>query len=194
MDGMAEERTRLLAALWAFMLMVSCSNAVITVENGERIQDAIDSAPSGETIEVQGGVYKESIVLDRSIVLKGISSESGLPRVESEEGAAITISESGVVLDGFWAKSRSGWTADAGILVLSNDNIIRSCMASGSGNIGILLLEAENNTIFGNAVQANGREGMLLRNSSRNIIQSNEFADNRYGLTLEGSGGNRIMA
>ena len=150
--------------MFAFILLANCANAAVFVKPGERIQAAIDAAPSGETIEVSSGTYQESLVMDRSLTLKGISSEGSLPRVESENGPAITIKANGVILEGLWARSASGWTGDAGILVLSNDNIIRNNMASGSGNAGILLQKCSNNTVFGNAVQGNGNEGLLLEN------------------------------
>ncbi|MHB8117324.1 MAG: right-handed parallel beta-helix repeat-containing protein [Methanothrix sp.] len=179
--------------MFAFILLANCANAVVFVKPGERIQTAIDAAPPGEIIEVSSGTYKEGLVVDRSLILKGISSGGDLPRVESENGPAITIKANGVILDGLWAKSASGWTGDAGILVLSNDNIIRNNMASGSGNAGILLQKCSNNTVFGNAVQGNGNEGLSLENSSRNLLEKNEVSDNRYGCKLVGSPENRIL-
>ena len=180
--------------MFAFILLANCANAAVVVKPGEQIQAAIDAAHPGETIEVSSGTYLESLVIDRSLILKGISSGGDLPRVESENGPAITIKANGVILDGFWAKSASGWTGDAGILVLSNDNIIRNNMASGSGNAGILLQKCSNNTVFGNVVQGNGKEGLLLENSSRNRLEKNEVSDNRYGCKLVASRENRVLA
>lgn len=196
MKSMPEKPLRLLAAMFTFILLASCANATVSVKQGERIQAAIDAASPGETIEVTNGTYQESLVVDRSLTLKGISSDSedGFPRVESENGPAITIKADGVILEGLWAKSASGWTGDAGILVLSNNNIIRNNMASGSGNAGILLQMCSNNTVFGNAVQGNGNEGLLLKNSSRNRLEKNEVSDNRYGCKLSGGGENTILA
>ena len=179
--------------MFAFILLTNCANAAVLVKPGERIQAAIDAAHPGETIEVSSGTYQESLVIDRSLILKGISSGVELPRVESENGPAITIKANGVILEGLWAKSASGWTGDAGILVLSNDNIIRNNMASGSGNAGILLVKCSNNTVFGNVVQGNGNEGLLLENASFNRLEKNEVSDNRYGCKLVGSGENRIL-
>ena len=130
MNGMPEKPRSLLIVMFAFILLANCANAVVSVKPGEKIQAALDAAPLGGTIEVSSGTYPESLVIDRSIILKGISSGKDMPRVESENGPAITIKANGVILEGLWAKSRSGWKGDAGILVLSNDNIIRNNMAS----------------------------------------------------------------
>ena len=193
MKGTPEKLLRLIAAMFAFIILANCANAAVIVKSGERIQAAIDAAPPGEIIEVSSGTYQESLVIDRSLILKGISSEGSFPRVESENGPAITIKADGVILEGLWAKSASGWTGDAGILVLSNDNIIRNNMASGSGNAGILLQMCSNNTVFCNVVQGNGNEGLLLKNSSRNRLEKNEVSDNRYGCKLVGSRENKIL-
>ena len=193
MKGMPEKSLKLQAAIFAFILLANFTDAAVFVKPGESIQAAIDAAPSGETIAVSSGTYYESLIIDRYLILKGISSGGSLPRVESENGPAITIKANGVVLEGLWAKSSSGWTADAGILVLSNDNIIRNNMASGSGNAGILLMMCSNNTVFGNAVQGNGNEGLLLKNSSRNRLEKNEVSDNRCGCKLVGCMENKIL-
>ncbi|MDQ1262768.1 MAG: nitrous oxidase accessory protein, partial [Euryarchaeota archaeon] len=193
MKDMPEKSLKFLIIMFAFILMSNCANAVVVVKPGERIQVAIDAAQSGETIEVSSGIYQESLVIDRLLILKGISSGKDLPRVESENGPAITIKANGVIVEGLGAKSASGWTGDAGILVLSNDNIIRNNMASGSGNAGILLQKCSNNTVFGNAVLGNGNEGLLLENSSRNLLEKNEVSDNRNGCKLVGSRENQII-
>ncbi|MDD4448203.1 MAG: NosD domain-containing protein [Methanothrix sp.] len=190
---MPEQPLKILITMIVLTFLANCANAVVVVMPGERIQAAIDGAQSGETIEVSAGNYQESLVIDRSIILKGMSTGGDLPRVESENGPAITIKANGVVVEGLWAKSASGWTEDAGILVLSNDNIIKNNMASGSGNVGIFLQKCSNNTVSGNVVQGNGNEGLLLENSSRNLLDGNEISDNRYGCKLVGSSENRLI-
>ena len=190
---MPKKTLGLLCTLFAFILLAGCATAVVRVNQGEQIQLAINVASPGETIEINGGVYQESLVIDKTIILKGISSKDGLPRVESESSSAITIKADGVILDGLWAKSASGWTGDAGILVLSDDNIIRNNMASGCGNVGILMQEVSNNTVSGNVFQGNGNYGILLKNSSLNRLEQNKVSDNRYGCKLTGSENNRIL-
>ena len=193
MKSMPGQPLKILHTVLVFILLANCANAVVVVMPGERIQAAIDAAQSGEIIEVSSGTYRESLVIDEQLILKGISSGKDMPRVESENGPAITIKANGVVVEGLWAKSASGWTGDAGILVLSNDNIIRNNMASGCGNAGIIILKCSNNTVSGNVVQGNGNEGLLLENSSRNLLERNEVSDNRYGCKLVGSRENQII-
>lgn len=181
-------------AVIIFLLLSLCASASVSVRPGDRIQSAINSARPGETIDVSSGTYKERLVIDRPLILIGNASGSAIPVIQTDDGSAITIKANGVVVDGFWARSSSGWTGDAGILVASSNNIIRNNTASGCGNAGMILLEGGNNTISRNVAEGNGNEGISLRNSSRNIIKGNLMKKNRYGLKLSNSEGNGIMA
>jgi nitrous oxidase accessory protein len=176
------------------LLLGDYASAHIAVKPGERIQSAIDSANSNDIIEVYSGTYKESLVINKQLILRGIDSGSGLPRVETENGPAITLKADRIVLENFWAKSASGWSGDSGILVLSNHNIIRNNMASGNGNAGILLQECVNNTVFGNVAQGNGNEGISLKNCSRNLLQRNKAQENKNGLKLVACENNQIIS
>ncbi len=186
------EKIAALIAITLLLIAVGAS-ATVAVKPGDQIQAAIDAARSGDRIEVYSGTYQESLVVNKPLVLKGIDSGNGLPRVETENGPAITLKADGIVLEGFRARSASGWTEDAGILVLSNHNIIRNNMASDNGNAGMLFRECHDNTIYGNTAVANSREGISLKNCSRNLLQGNQVKENKYGLKLVNSQGNRVL-
>lgn len=181
-------------AVIIFLLLSLCASASIYVKPGDRIQSAIDSARPGETIDVYSGTYKERLAIDRPLILRGNASGSTIPVIQTDDGSAITIKANGVVVEGFWARSSSGWTGDAGILIASSNNIVRNNTASGCGNAGMILLGGGNNTISRNVAEENGNEGISLRNSSHNIIEGNLMKKNRYGLKLSNSEGNDIMA
>ena len=124
-----------------------CQRIQPSPSSQETASRRLSTPPSQERpSEVYSGTYQESLQIGKQIVLRGIDSGSGLPQVVTDRGSAITIKGSGVILEGIWAKSASGWTGDAGILVTSNSNILRNNMASGSGNTGILLQMCVNNT------------------------------------------------
>jgi nitrous oxidase accessory protein len=176
----------------AFFLLAGGANAVVAVHEGESIQKVIDAATPGETIEVYSGTYEESIDINRPLNLKGIDSGSGMPFVDADDGPAIVLSADGITLEGFSARSSSGWGTDAGVLVISKNNVIRNNAASGNGNCGMVFLESHNNTIIGNTVEGNHNEGLSLRNSSYNLLEGNTASDNRYGIKLQGSKENII--
>lgn len=176
----------------AFFLGVEKGSAIETVHEGESIQAAIDAATPGDIVEVYSGTYQESIEIKKPLILRGIDSGSGLPNVEADEGSAIVLSADGITLEGFMASSSSSWGGDAGILVVSKNNIIRNNAASGSGNAGMAFLESQNNTVTGNTVEGNHNEGISLKDSNFNLLEGNTAKDNRYGIKLESSGTNVI--
>lgn len=181
-------------AMIILLLLSMGASASFTVEAGDRIQSAINSARPGDIIDVYSGTYKERVVIDRQLYLRGIDSGKGIPVIETDDGSAITIKADGVTVDGFWARSSSGWTGDAGILVTSSDNIICNNTVSGSGNAGMIFDEGSNNTIVRNVAERNGKEGVSLRNSHDNLINGNLIKTNRYGLKLSKSEGNEVAA
>ncbi len=193
MKAMVERQPIFLIVMFAFILFTGQAIADITVNPGERIQKAIDSAPPGETILVPSGSYEESLMVDRSLVIRGIDTGNGQPRLETAEGPAITLRAGGTTIDGFAIKSVAGSKESAGILVVSNDNLITGNTIQGCANAGIMLIRAINNTIKDNLVAENGNEGIYLKNSSRNRLEANRITDNRNGLKLEDSHSNEIV-
>ncbi len=165
---------------------------MVAVHEGDSIQAAINAATSGDTIEVYSGTYQESIDVNKPLTLRGIDSGSGMPFVDTDDGPAIVLSADGITLEGFLARSSSSWGTDAGVLVISKNNVIRNNAASGNGNAGMVFLESHNNTIIGNTVEGNRNEGLSLKNSSYNLLEDNTANDNRYGIKLQGSQENTI--
>ena len=193
MKAKAERRSILLVFVIAFILFTGPVNGDITVNPGERIQKAIDSAPPGESILVPSGSYKESLVVNKSLIIRGIDSGNGQPQLETDEGPAITLLAGETTIEGFAIKSLGGGVESAGILVLCNDNLITGNTVHGCTNAGIMLVRAINNSIKGNLVEGNGNEGIYLKNSSRNRLEENRVMENRWGLKLEDSHSNEIV-
>ena len=183
---------KLPVALLSFILLAGWGSALLSVHPGESLQAAVDAAQLGDTVEVYGGVYRHGLKVDKPLHLRGIDPGDGLPRVETEDGPAITLKANGIILEGFQVRSTSGWETDAGLLVASNHNIIRNNEFNGNGNVGILLQDATNNTLIGNAAEDNGDAGIALINSNSSLLQENNISRNEYGIRLEDSRGNLI--
>ncbi len=89
------------------------------------ISEAIQSAGTGDTIEVHGGTYKEHIVVDKTLKLLGI----GNPRIDGEgKGTVVKINAPECVFSGFTVRgSGEGLSVeDTGIVVSDSPGTIIS--------------------------------------------------------------------
>jgi Synergist-CTERM protein sorting domain-containing protein len=73
--------------------------AVWTVENGESIQDAIDSASTGDTIQVEPGTYVEYLEVNKGLTIMG-TGEGVVLRTPGGEENLVRIPSSNVTLEG----------------------------------------------------------------------------------------------
>jgi parallel beta-helix repeat protein len=183
----------------ALMLAGVSSAATFTVNASggadyTKIQDAIDNATSGDTIEVHAGSYFENVNITRKITLRGI----GMPVVDAGgNGNVITLSENGIRLEGFTATESAGYRIQqlpgAGILVTSNNNTLTGNNASNNG-IGIYM-SGSNNTLIGNSASNNyygkysndAGDGIRLVSSNNTLIDNIASNNGEYGIYLSGS-------
>jgi len=70
-----------------------------TVENGESIQDAIDSASTGDTIQVEPGTYVEYLEVNKGLTIVG-TGEGVVLRTPGGEENLVRIPSSNVTLEG----------------------------------------------------------------------------------------------
>lgn len=141
----------------------------IGVRSGQSIQAVVNAAGAGDRIEVEGGLYRESLNITKPIVLVG----KGRPLLDSGAiGSAITLHADGIVISGFDIRS----TRRTGIHVLSSGNIIRNNTISGCLD-GIRLDHSGRNSIVENDVN-NNTNGINLILSNQNVIDNNSIRDN----------------
>lgn len=170
------------------------------------IQDAIDNANDGDTIEVYSGTYPEDLKINIRLILRGVDIGGGMPDVQ---GAS--LSADGITLEGFLM---TYWVSDDDcVYVNSNYNTIRNnnisytdeaaIFLSGSYNnitgntlnyndYGIHSSNSRCNDIINNTIEGNSVKGILMRTSNNSNIISNIFNNNRNGIYLSDSNNNLI--
>lgn len=127
-----------LPILVIFMSIFSASAATVTVNSGESIQNAVDHASSADSILVRSGVYNEQVVIDKSLNIIG-DTESGAAILKG----GIILNAEGITVEGFRITG-----TDEGLLVKSNNNIIKNNIVVGN-KLGIKLT-GKSNKIFNN--------------------------------------------
>lgn len=141
------------------MIMASLPAGAVTVCGDgcdfSSVQDAINAASAGDTIEVHSGIYFEHVYVSKSLTLIGVDTGGGMPVIDAEGiGSAITISSDNVTLRGFKVtNSGKCGCGNAGINVLSNNNTITDNVAQGN-KYGIHCT-GSGNTFMRNDIQDN---------------------------------------
>lgn len=171
------------------------------------IQRAVEAANAGDIITVQSGTYRENLVVEKTLILRGSDTGSGSPEVDGRgAGSAIILLADRITLEGFVVKNAGH--GKAGIEVNSDNNYIRNNLVTENRWHGIYLSDSDDNVITGNSVTRNrygiwipaGSDGNritgneLSRNSNGNAVDagSNRWEGNAYDDLKEGDTGYRI--
>jgi parallel beta-helix repeat protein len=169
------------------------SAATLHVYPGDSIQQAVNSAQTGDTIFVHAGTYREMLVVNKPVSLIGM----GNPVIEANgAGNVVTINALNVVVSGFTIqRSSDANNGDHGVYL---NGISSGCNVTGNiitnNHYGICVNSSSNNNLSGNNITRN-TVGIGLENSSNNIVFANNVTDTGGGgIGLSGSSNNTIYA
>jgi nitrous oxidase accessory protein len=174
------------------------------------LQALIDGAAPGSVVEVEPGLYRGDLYIDRALRLVG----KGRPRlVGSGKGSVVRVRASGVAVEGFdidglaggemMADSSGVHVAAPGVIVrdcrITNtlfgiylrqtpgarveNNVIRGIAGKGAGEkgSGIHIWNTLGFTFVGNDI-ADARDGIYIQNASAGLVRGNVARQVRYGL------------
>ncbi len=169
----------------------------ITVQPGQAIQEAIDTAPDGAVICLEAGEWVENIVITKSLTVRGIergattlrAAEDYLPVVviQAPEASEVGVAISGVTIDGGGGREGYGVLATDGVHLTVGD-----CTVSG-GFSGIELQSNAQATITDCLVSRNSG-GVTLMGSAQASIEDCTISGNEYGVWVMGSAQATITA
>ncbi|GAM16116.1 right-handed parallel beta-helix repeat-containing protein [Mesobacillus selenatarsenatis] len=132
------------------------------VEVGQSIQEAVDNAKNGDTILISPGLYKESVLINKEVTIKG---EGGAIIGGGGEGNVITVTASNVVIDGLTIQNSGSGQEDSGIYIQSADRSL-----------------IKNNTL------KNVQNGIYIANSNENQLIENSITSNKAHFSKRGNG------
>ena len=199
-------------SMFGTRLVITASNSTIHhVYLGESIQEAINSAQSGDMIFVHNGTYYENLVVDKMVSLIG---ENKAVTVIDGYGAGIVVSLiERANVNGFTIRNGeygiqvrryaispvyTGHTIDGNNIIDNRyggiylrgvgGNAITNNFITNNSLFGIHLYHAGNNTLSNNTIVNNGHGIDFYGNSNDNILRNNNMTNNEYnfGLILRG--------
>ncbi len=164
-----------------------------------KIQTAIDASDPGASVTVTNGIFRENVVVDKSLTLQ--AKEGHNPIIDGDtdldtipDGSVITIAANEVVIDGFEIRNGyNGITGETSASAIQNNVIHDNLNIPGSAGVGVLLWgENDQNAIGGNEIFHNDRQGIFIgfsddsKVSNNNSITNNRIYSN--GLYREANG------
>ncbi len=137
------------------------------------IQDAIDAATAGDTINVAAGTYTEHVTIDKSLALQGAGASqttidvSGLLIQNPHVAVEVQNGVNNVVVDGFTIIGVPAFHH-------SDDSVIRCGGSSGTNN---------DITISNNVID--GYVGILFKNGDSFTVQQNDITFNKNAIVIQ---------
>jgi parallel beta-helix repeat protein len=142
-----------------------------------KIQEAINAASEGDTIQVKAGTYQENLQIIKRLTLQG----EGKDKV-TIQGTVTILSTKLVTLSGFTVKGGQGVYIEDSTTVVLSDNAFVESTAEG------LLARSSSITVRGNLISRSKSHGLLLVLGSRALIRGNTITSNSGdGITIRAS-------
>ncbi|MBI5588266.1 MAG: right-handed parallel beta-helix repeat-containing protein [Deltaproteobacteria bacterium] len=183
-------------------------------DNYRTIREAVDSASAGDFILVNGGVYRENVVIKKTVVLKSVQgpAKTIISAAVKKEPTVSLIDVDGAAVAGFTLTgsdkaglslyrtrnsrivgNRADNNYNGVTLEASEHNFFTENTASSNVSYGFYLLRSHGNRIEKNAANSNQDQGVFLSYSNKNSLVNNNSNMNTWnGITLWDSHGNEL--
>ena len=162
--------------------------------NYSSIQGAMNNATQGDTIFVYPGVYHESIIVQKPLILIGENSTTTIID-GGGTGYVVTLAAGHSTISGFTITHSKKKFPLAGIYITSDGNTVSGCILTDNFYGMQLGYGTGYNLILNNTIYHNGRCGVYFNHSSNNRLIGNQVRDqpvNGFGL-FEFSNNNSII-
>ncbi len=171
---------------------------VLNVDQGlwyETIQNAINNAIAGDTLEVSAGTYYENVVVDKQLTILGESMDNTTIN-GGGNGNVVTINAWNVHFDGFTVVNSGVDFYDSGIeLYEAEACVVANCMLSNN-NQGLYAYYYSSNNVFRNIEIINNSVGYFAYlGSTHNVMDDCVISNNDdTGFVLYSDSGNHTVS
>ncbi|MBU2864672.1 right-handed parallel beta-helix repeat-containing protein [Reinekea forsetii] len=178
---------QLIAALAFSLIGFSAYAEVINVKKGKSIQRAVHEAQPGDIIEIQPGVYNETVFIDKDdITIRGIVKKGEWPILDGEKklNDAILYSGNGITIESLTIINYKG----NGIMGQAGNNFtIRNNFIHDAGVYGIFPQYGQNGLIEHNVLSGIEDAAIYVGMSDNIDVRHNEVYESVAGIEIENS-------
>jgi len=150
------------------------------------IQEAIDAANLGDTIEVAPGIYEEHLIVNKPVTIVGQDPNSVLV-VSNETGPIFLITADNVTLDSLTIKALptgnleiDQFPIQTGIAIYSDNNVVQNNNIIDC-DIGIELSHVYGNALNNNQINNASQSGINARYSAQGNVTGNVIENSLVG-------------
>jgi len=147
-------------------------------EDFDTIQAALDNATDGDEIHADSGIYHESLVINRSVILRG--NGTGQSMIQGVEiNSTVLILSDNVTLSNFTitGSGNNGTMMDSGVLVSGAFQVTLEGLNCTGNRYGLAVIDSINCSMSGIELHLNRRKGLFVDNCS-GIVLSDSIVDN----------------
>ena len=183
----------LFSTIWIFNIPTSnASKTLLVPQDYTTINEAVGHASAGDTVIVQNGIYRENVLIDKSISLLGEDAKNTII-IGTGGGnhglAGITISADNVKVSGFTIESLNYTSSNlyaTGINIQGDHSTITENIIQNN-YLGIFCSIQSYSEITGNKISHNFKDGMRFYGGSLNNISDNNISGNAgSGIAIAG--------
>ncbi len=148
------------------------------------IQQAVDNATERGMVAITNGIYAESVVVDKPLILVGEDRNS---TIIQGDRYGVNVASDGVALVNLGIKSK-----EIGVYLGSSRGCNISLNLISGPSYGIVLRNCISSDIKANEVLQSSNISIYLINSSSCAIRYNAVSSSKFGIYLKGSNNNTI--
>lgn len=162
------------------------------------IEEAINNVDSGGTIYVFGGLYREYLVIDKTVkIVGGIDEVESVIDISYDRRYLVEITVDEVTIEGITFSDEGGsMTSPIGALLAinSDNNRIVGNVFNHTNTYGIYIGSSADDNLVSNNIINDTKVGMYIASSSTNDLANNEiYNSTEYGIYMKSSGGNNRL-
>lgn len=162
-----------------------------------KIQDAIDAAQAGATIQISSGLYQETLLINKAITLQGENPENTILDFYTythEARGVITIEEDNCSIQGLTILNSDELSDITALYVNSSNNSIVHLIIQNISD-GIYLAEGTMSNIVSDNTISFNEQGIILDKSTHNHIQNNTVTHcSQYGIHIYNRSDENILS
>ncbi|MES1227165.1 MAG: parallel beta-helix domain-containing protein, partial [Armatimonadota bacterium] len=159
--------------------------ATFTVRPGQSIQAAIDRCAPGDRVEVEPGIYRQTVAIDRDgVTLVGLNRDGQRAVLDGGGllGDAVQSSADDLTIEGFVIRHYKG----NGILASKASRVVfRDLIVDDAGLYGVYPVECAGVLVEGCTVSGISDAAIYVGSSRDIVVRNNEVFNNVAGIEIE---------